>query len=93
MRMHIRSAVCLVDTLNARAGIPVDAIGCTRGGADLHRVILVRTVEGSKNAGYQIDVATALRTKDLRNDPLLRQDDKIYITECRTRGFPIPIAL
>lgn len=64
----------------------VDAVrGCTAGESDLHRVYLVRasTTSASQHLAYQIDVANARDRHDVRYDPLLRNDDKIIVPECR----------
>jgi hypothetical protein len=66
-----------------------DSPGCTFGGADLHRVFLTRAVESSRSASYMIDVALAQQHNDLRYDPLLRANDRIFVPECRPSGIPI----
>jgi hypothetical protein len=72
----------------AAAGVK-ESSGCTFGGADLHRVFLTRAVESSGSTSYMIDVALAQQHKDLRYDPLLRANDRIFVPECRPSGIPI----
>lgn len=87
------AGLAAVDAVNARAGIPPDARGCTFGGADRHRVFLLRSAESPNPATYAIDVALARQRNDLRYDPLLRENDKIYVPECRPFRIPIVVPL
>jgi protein involved in polysaccharide export with SLBB domain len=63
--------------------------------SDLSRVFLMRFDPATGKAqNYMIDVYQALRHGDQRYDPILRADDKIYVTELRsTRHVPIQIAI
>ena len=87
------AGLATVDAVNARAGILPDARGCTSGGADRHRVFLMRSAESSNPATYAIDVALARQRNDLRYDPLLRENDKIYVPECRPFRILISVPL
>ncbi|HEY6236124.1 MAG TPA: SLBB domain-containing protein [Candidatus Elarobacter sp.] len=75
------------DTLVALGPGPlVRDTDCMLGGSSLQYVFLTRTTETSKNMSYMIDISNMLRHHDLRYDPLLRDDDKIVVPECRPQG-------
>jgi len=60
---------------------------------DLNRIILVRIDPATgKNSSYAIDVHQALQHGDLRYDPILRADDKIFVPEARPFRAPLQIA-
>ena len=74
------------DTLVAlSAGPLVRDSYCMLGSRGSQYVFLTRTAETSKYTSYMIDVSIMLRHHDLRYDPLLRDDDKIVVPECRPR--------
>lgn len=77
------------DRLVARlGGTPVPDYDCMPGGAQARYVVLARS-EPAKNVAYYVDVEAARRLHDLRFDPLLRQNDRIFVPECPVRGFKI----
>jgi|GEM_PF-3221405 len=77
------------DRLVARlGGTPVPDYDCMPGGAEAHFIVLARS-ESTKTITYYVDVEAARRLHDLRHDPLLRQNDRIFIPECPMRGFKI----
>ena len=74
------------ETLIARVGgAPVPDTDCVLGGPSLRQVYFTRTTEASKDATYAIDVSAARQQHDLRYDPLLRDDDRIYVPQCRPK--------
>jgi protein involved in polysaccharide export with SLBB domain len=88
------------ETLIARAGgTPVPDTDCVLGGPSLRQVYLTRTTAASKPATYAIDVSMARQQHDVRYDPLLRDDDRIYVPQCRPKvkviltppTFPTPL--
>ena len=88
-----------VEKLVARAGgAPVPDTDCALGGPGLRHVFLLRTTEASKTIGFEIDVSLARQQHDVRYDPLLQDNDQIYVPQCRPGvkvisappTFPIP---
>jgi protein involved in polysaccharide export with SLBB domain len=85
-----------VEALVARlGGTPLVDRDCEPGGARLPYVFLVHTSREAPNSGpgYMVDVAMARQKHDLRFDPLLQPNDKIYVPECRSmlqRPYPVP---
>jgi len=58
---------------------------------DLSRVYLTRTDPAThRPVSYQVNVFEALQRGDVRFDPLLRQDDKIFVPEARAPMFGRP---
>jgi protein involved in polysaccharide export with SLBB domain len=80
-------------------GEPVPDTDCVLGGPSLRQVYLTRTTETSKPATYAIDVSMARQQHDVRYDPLLRDDDRIFVPQCRPKvkviltppTFPTPL--
>ncbi len=66
-------------------GAPVPDTDCVLGGPALQYVYLMRTTESSKVTGYVIDVSIARQQHDLRYDPLLQDNDRIFVPECRPK--------
>ena len=69
-------------------------VTCESGGADLRYVYLTRAVAADSSKpgmSYQIDVGRARQQHDLRYDPLLQQNDKIYVPECRPPLRPVRV--
>ncbi len=66
-------------------GVPVPDTNCVLGGPGLRNVYLTRTNEASKQATYAIDVSIARQQHDVRYDPLLQDDDHIYVPRCRPK--------
>jgi len=89
-----------IEKLVARVGgLPVPDTDCALGGPGLRNVYLMRTTDASsKGPTFAIDVSLARQQHDLRYDPLLQDNDRIYVPECRPRvkiistppTFPIP---
>ena len=79
-------------------GAPVPDTECVLGGSGLRNVYLTRATAASKQATYIIDVSIARQLHDLRYDPLLQDDDRIVVPECRRNSkviltpptFPTP---
>ncbi len=75
-----------VEKLVARVGgAPVPDTDCALGGSGSRNVYLMRTTESSKATAYVIDVSLARQQHDLRYDPLLQDNDRIYVPECRPK--------
>ena len=99
--VHLESGARLSDALTA-AGAVFDTLlaltpgplvrdtECTLGGPGLPWVFLTRPSATPKTASYIIDIARALRDHDLRYDPLLRDNDRIFVPECRPKSRMIP---
>ena len=90
------SGAYAIERLVARlGGEPVPDTECVLGGADLRLVYLTRTGDDSRRIAFAIDVARARQQHDLRCDPVLKDDDKIFVPECRNLlkpRFPIPVS-
>jgi hypothetical protein len=69
---------------------------CVLGGTGLRFVYLTRTADDVRTLSYAIDVSRAQSQHDLRYDPVLKANDKIFVPECRELNkivaprFPIP---
>ncbi|HEY0380933.1 MAG TPA: SLBB domain-containing protein [Candidatus Elarobacter sp.] len=94
----VKAGAYAVETLVARTlGSVIADLDCVPGGADLQYVFLTRAAAESAGSGpsFQVDVAKARQQHDVRYDPLLQQNDKIFVPECRSRRRPMlvpPIA-
>jgi protein involved in polysaccharide export with SLBB domain len=73
----------LADALDA-SGLRTSTGPCMADQGDLHRVFLSRASEGRKTS-YMIDLAQA--PADPRYNPLLRENDIVYVPECQA-GLP-----
>ena len=75
------------ETLIARVGgAPVPDTDCVLGGPELAQGLPHahdRSVEARSR--YAIDVSVARQQHDLRYDPLLQDDDEIYVPQCRPK--------
>ena len=79
----IASGAYALEKLVARTGgTPLPDTDCMLGGANLRSIFLTRATETSRTTAYLIDVTNALRRHDLRYDPVLQENDKIFVPEC-----------
>lgn len=88
------SGAFAIEKLVARlGGEPVSDTECVPGGTRLPYVYLVRTGDDSRTVSFAVDITRMQRRDDLRNDPVLKANDKVFVPDCRERfapRFPIP---